>query len=459
MTDRTAPSRPRRHSVRRNRFRQHGAAVALVAALVVWQAVTVPADADELDNRRASTQSQLDAARAQQAELSASLEGLEGQVAATGQQLVELQGQLPAAEAAVVAATGEAVRTQREAELAAARLSGAQLQQAELTATIEDDTAQAAAIRAAVVRMARAADQGSSDLAELTVLLDATSTEDFMSGYAQTSTALEVQTRTLNQLDGLNAGNQSASNRLAAVETRISALKDDADQAAADAVAAQQAAEAAKTALEELTTQVTAQQELLVGQRDDVEAQLAAADASAAQLSGDLAAIIAEQAARPPAPAPAPAKPSSPGAAPPGTSSSGATFANPTVHRPMVVTSEYGMRLQPVLKIYRLHAGIDLRSYCGEAVYAARAGTVQWAKYRTGYGNQVMVDHGWVNGKSLMSSYSHLTRTAVGAGQSVSAGQVIGYAGATGGVSTACHLHFEVYVGGSTVNPRPYLGL
>ncbi len=422
----------------------------LVAGTVMLQAV--PAGADDLDNRRASTQSQLDAARAQQAELSASLEGLEGQVAAAGQQLVELQGQLPAAQAAVAAAAAEAVRTQREAQLTAARLSGAQQQQAELTSTIETDTAQAADIRAAVVRMARSADQGSSDLAELTVLLGSDSAEDFMSGYAQTSTALDVQTRTLNQLDGLNAGNQSANSRLAAVESKISDLKDAADQAASDAAAAQQAAEAAQAALEELTSQVTAQQASLEGQAADVEAQLAAADASAAQLSSDLAAIIAEQRARPtpPAAAPAPAAQQAP---------SGATFANPTVHRPMVVTSEYGMRLQPVLKIYRLHAGIDLRSRCNDPVYAARSGTVQWAKYRNGYGNQVMVDHGWVGGKSLMSSYSHLNRTAVGAGQYVQVGQVVGYAGATGGVSTACHLHFEVYVGGSTVNPRPYLGL
>ena len=444
----------RRH--RRSRLRRDGVAV-LLTGLVVLQAVT-PASADDLDNRRAATQSQLDAAQAQQAELSASLEDLEGQVATTGQQLVDLQGQLPAAQAAVTAATAEAARTQREATLATARLTAAQLQQTELTTTIENDTATAAAVRASVVRTARAADQGDSDLAQLSVLLGSTSTEDFMSGYAQTSTALDVQTRTLNRLDGLNAGNQSASTRLTAVGTKITELKDAADAAAADAATAQAEAEAAQAALVELTDQVTAQQASLESQRADVEAQLAAADASAAQLSSDLAAIIAEQRARPAQPAAAPAPPQSPGGSP-GTARSGATFANPTVHNPMVVTSEYGMRMQPVLHIVRLHAGLDLRSYCGEAIYAGRAGTVQWAKYRNGYGNQVMIDHGWVDGKSLMSSYSHLTRWVVSAGQNVSAGQVVGYAGTTGGVSTACHLHFEVYVNGSTVPPRPYLGL
>ncbi|MCL2849169.1 MAG: peptidoglycan DD-metalloendopeptidase family protein [Micrococcales bacterium] len=431
--------------------------VAVVAGSVCWQGATVAARADDLDNRRDTTQSQLDSARARQAELAASLEGLQGQVAATGQQLVELRGQLPAAEAAVAAAAAEAARTQREADLAAARLTGARRQQTSLTTTIANDTAQAAQIRAAVVRMARAADQGGSDLAELTVLLNATSAEDFVAGYAQTSTALDVQTRTLNQLDGLNAGNQAAANRLAAVETKIAELKATADSAAAVAASAQAEAETARAALAQLTAQVEVQQQSLEDQRADVEAQLAAADASAAQLSAELAAIIEQQRARPPAPAPA--QPSSPRAAPQPKAPSGAVFANPTVHRPMVVTSRYGMRMQPVLKIYRLHAGIDLRSYCGELIYAGRAGTVQWAKYRNGFGNQVMIDHGWVNGASLMSSYSHLTRWSVRPGQHVDAGQVIGHAGTTGGVSTACHLHFEVYVAGKTVNPASYLGV
>ena len=125
---------------------------------------------------------------------------------------------------------------------------------------------------------------------------------------------------------------------------------------------------------------------------------------------------------------------------------------------PMVVTSEYGMRWQPILHIYRLHAGLDLRDYCGEPVYAGRAGTVRWAMFRSGYGNQVMVDHGWVNGTSLMSSYSHMIRFVVSAGQRVSAGQVIGYAGMTGGDSTGCHLHFEVHINGVPYNPMGWFG-
>ncbi|WP_150118337.1 M23 family metallopeptidase, partial [Cellulomonas sp. B6] len=142
----------------------------------------------------------------------------------------------------------------------------------------------------------------------------------------------------------------------------------------------------------------------------------------------------------------------------PGGARPGAKFGNPTAHDPIYVTSEYGMRMHPVLGYMRMHAGIDLRDRCGEPVYAGRDGTVQWARFRSGYGNQVMVDHGWVDGSSLMSSYNHMSSFVVGAGARVSAGQLLGYAGNTG-TSAACHLHFEVYVNGSTTNPRPYLGL
>jgi murein DD-endopeptidase MepM/ murein hydrolase activator NlpD len=81
---------------------------------------------------------------------------------------------------------------------------------------------------------------------------------------------------------------------------------------------------------------------------------------------------------------------------------------------------------------------------------------VEWATYRGGYGNQVLVDHGTVQGNHLMTSYSHLSRFALSSGARVSQGQVIGYSGTTG-YSTACHLHFMVYANGSRTNPMNYL--
>lgn len=93
-----------------------------------------------------------------------------------------------------------------------------------------------------------------------------------------------------------------------------------------------------------------------------------------------------------------------------------------------------------------------MRAYCGTPIYAGRNGTVAWTQWRSGFGNQVMINHGSINGKNVMTSYNHLTSFVTSSGANVRAGQLIGYAGNTG-LSGACHLHFEVYVNGSTINP------
>jgi len=118
------------------------------------------------------------------------------------------------------------------------------------------------------------------------------------------------------------------------------------------------------------------------------------------------------------------------------------------------VTSSYGWRYHPTLHINRLHAGTDLRAQCGVPIYAAQSGIVvkrEW--YGTG-GNMVLIDHGKDdNGSNIMTRYLHLSAYNVALNQWVTRGQVIGYSGMTGGVSTGCHLHFEVYVNGSHVDP------
>jgi murein DD-endopeptidase MepM/ murein hydrolase activator NlpD len=93
-----------------------------------------------------------------------------------------------------------------------------------------------------------------------------------------------------------------------------------------------------------------------------------------------------------------------------------------------------------------------MRTYCGTKIFAARSGTVAWAQWKGGFGNQVLVNHGSIGGKNVMTSYNHLTSFAVSPGQRVQAGQLVGYSGNTG-LSGACHLHFEAYVNGSTIDP------
>lgn len=125
-------------------------------------------------------------------------------------------------------------------------------------------------------------------------------------------------------------------------------------------------------------------------------------------------------------------------------------FIRPTAG---VVTSEYGMRLHPIKKVYKLHAGIDIAADLGTDVYASNSGVVAFAGWKSGYGNTIMIAHG-----NVTTLYAHLSRIDVSVGQVVKRGQKIGEVGSTGD-STGPHLHFEVHPGGykNPVNPRNYV--
>jgi len=116
------------------------------------------------------------------------------------------------------------------------------------------------------------------------------------------------------------------------------------------------------------------------------------------------------------------------------------------------ITSPYGYRLHPVLGRRILHAGDDLAAGTGTPIHACLAGTVVIAGPQGGYGNAVVIDHG--NGMATL--YGHQSRIGVSVGQHVSAGQVIGYAGMTG-LATGPHVHFEVRINGTPIDPTPYL--
>ena len=116
------------------------------------------------------------------------------------------------------------------------------------------------------------------------------------------------------------------------------------------------------------------------------------------------------------------------------------------------VSSGYGNRLHPILGVYRLHAGVDLGTAHGQPVYAARAGVVSTAGPWGGYGNAVVLDHG----DGLSSVYAHLSEVRVRPGNLVSALDQVGSIGSSG-LSTGPHLHFEIRLNGTAVNPLGYL--
>lgn len=117
------------------------------------------------------------------------------------------------------------------------------------------------------------------------------------------------------------------------------------------------------------------------------------------------------------------------------------------------LTSPFGYRVHPILGTRRLHAGIDIGAASGSPISAAGDGRVILAGPFGGYGNAVVIDHGG----GLTSVYAHQSSVAVGAGQSVSRGQLVGYVGCTG-LCTGAHLHFETRENAVPVDPMKYLG-
>lgn len=104
------------------------------------------------------------------------------------------------------------------------------------------------------------------------------------------------------------------------------------------------------------------------------------------------------------------------------------------------VTSNFGMRRHPVLGVKRLHAGIDLGAAYGTPVLSALSGKVVLAKWLEGYGYTVVTRHEEAGVEFL---YAHLSKIVVSEGQDVKSKGILGNVGATGGVSTGPHLHWE----------------
>ena len=116
------------------------------------------------------------------------------------------------------------------------------------------------------------------------------------------------------------------------------------------------------------------------------------------------------------------------------------------------LTSYYGYRVHPIFGTRKLHSGIDIGAGAGTPTYAAADGIVVEAGWTGGYGKAVIIDHGG----GIATLYGHSSQLYVAPGQSVKRGQLIAACGSTG-FSTGPHLHFEVRVNGSPVDPLAYL--
>jgi murein DD-endopeptidase MepM/ murein hydrolase activator NlpD len=118
----------------------------------------------------------------------------------------------------------------------------------------------------------------------------------------------------------------------------------------------------------------------------------------------------------------------------------------------IALASGFGLRIHPVYKVKKMHTGIDFAASIGTPIYATADGTIAKVDVRfSGYGKMVEIDHGF----GYRTRYAHMHDFAVKKGQHVKRGDLIGYVGDTG-LSTAPHLHYEVFINEQRVDPVHY---
>ncbi|WP_156163861.1 M23 family metallopeptidase [Demequina maris] len=420
-------------------------------------------DIDRAKDKQSDYEEQLD-------DLEAALEDTSAAIVKAARRLRQTEAKLPAAQAELDEAKEAVAQAIVQQKLVADKLAAAQAQDEAISAQIAADEDRIAELEDIVAALARAQYQGVGDDEALSLVFGASTSQEFVDKFAEEHNASRVQSNALADVEEIAAVNRNRGARQEAVREYIVELKAEADALVVKTKKLREKAAEKKAALDALVKKQQAiKAELEAQKKQELKRQKQIAAKQAAvrdEIKNLVKKKLAEEEAKRKAAEEAARKAAQAngGGSSSGGSSSSAGTGNALVKGVLAwpvpshyITSSYGMRFHPILHYWRLHAGTDMRAYCGTPVYAAREGRVQWATYRLGLGNSVLIDHGYVGGKSLMSSYNHLTSFAVGYGQYVTRGQLVGYAGNTG-TSAACHLHFEVYVNGSTVDPMTLVG-
>lgn len=376
----------------------------------------------------------------QQAELRNALGETDQAIADATIKLQELTDKLPSVQEEYRLAKERYDSAVTQQQIVADKLAAAEEEDRQLTEDIAAGAEEMESLKLTLAQMAREQYQDSQSNSSLAILFGAKSSQELVDDYAYRDTGARVQANALSNLEELTAVNRNREVRQQAVRDYIVDLKAQADQLVKETEASAKAAEEKKAEVEKLVADAQNLRDYLESQKQkylDQQAELEAAEAALALELEDLwKKKLAEEATN-------------------GTGTLEKGFLSPPVANPYI-TSPYGYRIHPIYNYRKLHAGTDFRAYCGTPILAAADGTVEWATLKSGYGNQVMLYNGVISGKVLYTSYNHMSSFAVSKGQKVSRGDVVGYSGSTG-TSTACHLHFEVYINGKTVDPMEYV--
>lgn len=296
---------------------------------------------------------------------------------------------------------------------------------------------------------------GGSSLGALEILLDSESLSEFFTRQELVEVMAQRDQSMLDQLDAYMEETQGDREELVAAQQEVADSK--------------KAIEAAQDELEVLYEENDLLVASLEGQQAQAQEQIAANEAEDAELQAQLEALIAErnrqeEEKRQQALQNQQAQNGGSDGGEGATQPSGGTGVEP-------VTSGLQSGFSPIWPLPGVgvgsitghfgdmyfngpHNGLDIGASYGTPIVAAQAGEVISAQYHWSWGNNVLI---WHN-ETFSTRYAHMSSIAVSAGQYVEQGQIIGYVGSTG-ESFGNHLHFEVYYGGSRVDPDPYLGI
>jgi murein DD-endopeptidase MepM/ murein hydrolase activator NlpD len=437
----------------RNRTLRSIVVIAVASALSL--ALLGPqAAADELTSRRARVKQEIAKTKS---ELSESTKTLSAAVVAVD----KAQNKLDAATARLTTTRQELRAAQTRDAHMAARLQQVRADLAAAVAAVVAGQARLDAQHAKAGQVVRDQYQQQTNLLPIALLVDPDSGEDLQTRLQWSTTLFDSAQAEIDRLTVLQRQLDAARERQAELEAKVAAARREAAvnlkiKKALEARAETQEATVARLlkqqkAAEDAAAADVAQDKAryaeLIKERASVEQRIAARIAKAAAERKRAAERQAAQRSR------STAKHSSrPSTRRSSMSSAGHGFSFPV---PARITSPFGMRFHPVLRYWKLHDGTDFGAGCGTPIRAPRAGRVAERYYNAGYGNRLMIDHGYLGGRYVTTGYNHASRYIVRVGQRVQKGQVIGYVGSTG-FSTGCHLHLMVWLNGRLRNPMTW---
>jgi murein DD-endopeptidase MepM/ murein hydrolase activator NlpD len=371
-------------------------ALTTLAAIVAVLTVTAGAPAQDLQSELDAKRAQLEHANSREGLLSSTIQRL-------GERLDQLRGEVATLRNREAIVQAELNKKEAELKRAKDRLA---LLRVRLKRSLK------------VLRERLIAIYQSSRPDTLTVILNSDGFDELLSRYEYLKRVQSQDTSIAERVRNLRDETKDTVERVRAARNEIAAKRAELARTRSELESREGDLAVARQQDQQALAQVQDTQHQLEGEIGDLEGQIQA-QLQAAQSS-------------------VPAQPAGPIQ---GESSSGFTWP---VSGPLV--SGYGMRWGT------LHAGIDIAVPAGTPIRAAASGTVVLAAYTGGYGNYTCIDHGG----GVSTCYAHLSSYSVSSGQSVGQGQVIGSVGCTGHCF-GDHLHFEVRVNGSPVDPMGYL--